>query len=335
LTSLAEREVRVKKSPIVLLEVLGFALLLGALGSPLWRLAGNSASRALGAWLLYGVVAIALAGALNRLQRGESMRALGFRYQVGFWADVRTGVVAYAVLYVVSLWFDLAVLSDRANTLAPMIKAMGLSSTAQILAVGSVMALLFGFITGAFHEEIRFRGYYQGTVGRELTPLAGFLAALIPFAFGHYFAHPEWSVGQVLATILPGIVLGLAYYATGSLVVVMTVHTLSNWVSVYPVLTLMATGRRAVALAVAYAWGVAFVGVILVRWRSEIRMFGRATRAMLGGRVRLSLTAGMLIGGALLSVSPLRSPIVQAVAGVCLTSAAVAAKRVLRPQAHT
>ena len=67
--------------------------------------------------------------------------------------------------------------------------------------------------------------------------------ALIPFSLGHHFSHPDWSIIQVLATIIPGIGYGLLYHATGSLVAVMTAHALSNWIPAYPVLVLV--GRRA------------------------------------------------------------------------------------------
>lgn len=82
----------------------------------------------------------------------------------------------------------------------------------------------------------------------EIGPLGGLLTGFVPFTFGHYFAHPDWSVVQVLATLLPGIVFGLLYHATGSLAAVMTAHTPANWIGSYPVLIYASTRNRAAGL---------------------------------------------------------------------------------------
>jgi membrane protease YdiL (CAAX protease family) len=316
--------------PILLMavEVLGFTLVLGIFSPPFWSFLGGGFVGMLGSWLLYGLAAVVLGAVLNRVQRGEGLRALGFRYHRGFWADVGAGVVAYAVIYLVSLPVDLAAVSDRATSMSALVKQLGLTSAAGALGVGGALALVAGFCTGAFHEEVRFRGYYQGTGAREATPLVGFVMALIPFSLGHYFAHPEWSATQVLATLIPGVGYGLLYQATGSLVAVMTAHTLSNWIPAYPILVLVGTSSRAAALATAAGLGVALALLIYVRRAREIRIFVESTRAMVRERPVFGLVVGVLVGASLLGIWPLRSssPYV-AGAGVVLLGIAVVGRR--------
>jgi len=313
---------------VMVVEVLGFTLVLGVFSPAFWSFLGGGLAGMLGSWLLYGLAAVVLGTILNRVQRREGLRALGFRYHRGFWADVRAGLVAYAVIYLASLPMDLPALSDRATNMSGLVKLLGLTSAAAILAGGGALALVAGFFTGAFHEEVRFRGYYQGTGSREATPLVGFVMALIPFTLGHSFAHPDWTPIQVLATFVPGIGYGLLYQATGSLVAVMTAHTLSDWVPAYPVLVLVATSSRAAALATAAGLGAALALLIYLRRAAELRILVESTRAMLRERPVSGLVVGALVGASLLAVWPLRSssPYVGS-AGVLLLAAAVAGRR--------
>jgi membrane protease YdiL (CAAX protease family) len=313
---------------LMVVEVLGFTLVLGIFSPPFWSFLGGGFVGMLGSWLLYGLAAVVLGTILNRVQRGEGLRALGFRYHRGFWADVGAGVVAYAVIHLASLPLELTALSDRATSMAALVKQLGLTSAAGVLGVGGALALVAGFFTGAFHEEVRFRGYYQGTGSREATPLVGFVMALIPFSLGHHFSHPDWGLIQVLATIIPGIGFGLLYQATGSLVAVMTAHTLSNWMPAYPVLVLVGTSSRAAALATAGALGVAFALLIYLRRATEVRIFVESTRAMMRERPVFGLVVGALVGASLLGIWPLRSSSAFAGwAGVIFLAVAVVGKR--------
>jgi membrane protease YdiL (CAAX protease family) len=317
---------------LMVVEVLGFTLVLGVFSPPFWSFLGGGFVGMLGSWLLYGLAAVVLGTILNRVQRRGGLRALGFRYHRGFWADVGAGVVAYAVIYLASLPLELTALSDRATSLAALVKQLGLTSTAGVLGVGGALALVAGFFTGAFHEEVRFRGYYQGTGAREATPLVGFVMALIPFSLGHHFSHPDWGPIQVLATVIPGIGYGLLYQATGSLVAVLTAHTLSNWIPAYPVLVLVGTSSRAAALATAAGLGVAFALLIYLRRATEVRIFVETTRAMMRERPVFGFLVGALVGASLLGIWPLRSSSPYAAwAGAILLAVAVVGKRYSRP----
>ena len=317
----------VPRTLLMVAEVLGFTLVLGIFSPPFWSFLGDGFAGMLGSWLLYGLAAVVLGATLNRVQRRGGLRTLGFRNHRGFWADVGTGVVAYAVIYLASLPLELTALSDRAASMAALVKQLGLTSAASVLAVGGLLALVAGFFTGAFHEEVRFRGYYQGTGSHEATPLAGFVMALIPFCLGHHFAHPDWSATQVLATLVPGIGYGLLYQATGSLVAVMTAHTLSNWMPAYPVLVLVGTSSRAAALATAAGLAVAFALLIYQRRATEVRIFVESTRTMLRERPVFGFLVGALVGASLLGTWPLSSPYV-GWAGALLLAVAVVGKRV-------
>ncbi len=313
----------------VLCEVLGFTLLLSALRGPLWGTLGERGIGQILVWPAYGLIILILAAAVNRFARGEGIRALGFRCQAGFRGDVWTGVAAYAVLYVVALPFDIAALADRARLSEPMMRQFGLSTMAQAIGIGSMLAMLLGFLTGVFHEEILFRGYYQGTGSRMLSPGAGFFIALLPFTLGHYPSHPEWTVAQVVATILPGVAMGLVFGATGSLVATMTLHTLANWINVYPVLVLAASHNRTAALMTAGAVAAALFLLAWLRRKREIRMLAEASAGIFRGSSGSSMITGLLIGGALLAIWPYRPSGVWAVlGGVCLIGFAIAAKRI-------
>jgi membrane protease YdiL (CAAX protease family) len=309
----------VKRAAFFLAEVLGYTLLIQAVGALLFGLPFQGMVGQLGIWFLFGLAVLLLAWIFNRLLRGQGLRALGFRYHRSFGTDVWLGVCGFAVLNVLSLPFDLAALSGRASMAHAIIGQFHLSSPLAILVGGTALAVALGFFTGAFHEEIRFRGYYQGAGARELTPLAGFIIALIPFSLGHYFAQSSWSSAQVLATIIPGIVYGLLYYATQSLVVVMTAHTLANVLSFFPQLLHEVTGSDAVTVTAVVTLFLLSLLLIALRWSKELLGWRAATRRLFAERQAFAIVAGLVIGLALVVLWSHRMPAVySALAGAFL-----------------
>ncbi len=279
-------------------------------------------------WIVFGFTVLLFAWAVNRAQGRGGLAGLGFHFHRGFWADVYFGLVGYAALFIISLPLDLLALPARTKMVAGLVHQLSLGSVPAIIAVGGLFAAVLGFATGAFHEEIRFRGYYQGAGSRELTPLAGIILATIPFSLNHYFVQPEWNLAQVLATLLPGIVFGLLYNATGSLTVVMTTHTLSNWVGAYPALVDAATGNRTAALSTAFGLGILALVLVYARRNHEIRVLAGATRKLFAGERLLGVLAGVVIGSALLALGALRpSPYYGALAGGALLAFALVAHR--------
>jgi len=311
-----------------LAEVLAFTLLLQAAFPVLGTLLGHSFPAQLGIWLLYGFVALVLGWILNRFQRKQGLRGLGFRYYRSFWGDVWAGTLGYAVLYLVSLPLDLVALPDRVKMTGQMLQQLSLTSLPQVVIAGSLIALVIGFVTGVFHEEIRFRGYYQGAGGVELTPLAGFIIAVIPFTFGHGFSNRDWSIAQVAATVIPGVVFGLLYNATRSLVVVMTTHALTNWIGSYPVLLTVGTKSRTAGLVTAGVLAVLFLALVFARRKREFREWTEATGKMFRHAPLFGLLAGGLIGLLLLLVWAYRLPAAHAgIAGALLFGISVLGKR--------
>ena len=282
----------VTKAAFLLAEVLGYTLLLQAGGALLFRLPFSGILAQLGSWFLFGLAVLLLAWVFNKLLRGQGIKELGFRYHKSLATDLWLGVCGFAVLNLLSAPFDLAALHDRANMAHAIIGQLHFSSPLQILAGGSAFAVALGFFTGAFHEEIRFRGYYQGVGSREVTPLAGILIALIPFSLGHYYAQPDWSLVQVLATIIPAIVYGLLYHATGS-------HAA----------TLAGLGTLALLSLL----------LAVLRWNHELREWRAAARGLFVGRPVFGAALGAFIGLALLAAWPHRfPPLYSALAGVAL-----------------
>jgi membrane protease YdiL (CAAX protease family) len=312
-----------KKAAFFFTEVLGFTLLLKAVASLLFGLPLNNMVAQVGLWFVFGFLILLLAWLLQKLLRGSGLPELGFRFHKSFTGDLWLGICGFAIVNLLSLPVDLAALRDRANMAHAIVEQLHLSSALQILAGGTLLAAALGFFTGAFHEEIRFRGYYQGTASAELTPLAGLLIGLIPFTLGHYFSHPDWSLAQVAATFVPGLIYGLLFYATRSLTVVMTAHTLSNVLPFFPFLLHEATGSRAITPAAIAALATLSLLLIALGWNHELRDWRHSTRQLFTMRPAFGLLTGLVIGGALLGLW-LREfrPLYSSTAGVILLAIA-------------
>jgi membrane protease YdiL (CAAX protease family) len=316
-----------KKAALLLVEVVAFTLLAQAAGGWLFGLPVDGPAQ-LGIWFLFALAILILGWIFNKLLRSEGIRELGFRCPKGITTSLWLGVLAFAVDNLLSLPFDLAAMPDRVDMTRGILGQLHLSSPMQILVGGGILALALGFFTGAFHEEIRFRGYYQGVGARELTPLAGVLIGLIPFSLGHYFAQSHWTPVQVLATIVPAILYGLIYYATGSLLVVMTAHTLVNWLPAYSSLLSIVTGSRAVGMLTIVALALLCLLLIVLRWNRELRDWREATLQLFADRSLFGVIAGLLIGSALLVMWPYRPPVqTAALAGAALLGIAILGKR--------
>jgi len=309
----------VKKAVLFLTEVLGFTLFTKAVAALMFRRSSNSMVAQVGIWFLFGLAILVLSWIFNKLLRGWRIQDLGFRFHKSFAADLWLGVCGFAVSNLLTLPFDIAAIDDRANMAHAIVGQFHFSSSLQVLVGGTALAAALGFFTGAFHEEIRFRGYYQGAGSSEVTPLAGLLIGLIPFSLGHYYAHPDWSFVQVLATLIPGIIYALLFHATQSLLVVMTAHTLHNVLPFIPFLLHEVTGRRAVTLTSMGTLVLLSLLLIVLRWDRELRDWRNAAQTLFADRPCFGAATGALIGLALLALWPheLR-PLYSALAGAFL-----------------
>ena len=90
----------------------------------------------------------------NKVLRGQGFRELGIRCQKGLGVDLWLGVCGFAVIDLLSLPFDLAAMSERANMAHAIVGQLHFSSPLQIFAAGSVFVMALGFFTGAFQQSL-------------------------------------------------------------------------------------------------------------------------------------------------------------------------------------
>ncbi|BBM04050.1 CPBP family intramembrane glutamic endopeptidase [Microbulbifer sp. GL-2] len=93
--------------------------------------------------------------------------------------------------------------------------------------LSSVQIVLLSIAAGVC-EELLFRGFLQAWLSEKSSPLLGLLGASLVFGFMHWA-----SFTYFLMTFVVGLILGIAYQLTGSLLGVIIWHT------VYDVLALM------------------------------------------------------------------------------------------------
>lgn len=218
--------------------------------------------------LFLGLATAALAYMIGKIQRRWTLRELGFKVYRSWAKDIWLGVVIFGVSYLVDM--PLAVLSLPAQALSTE-QQMGTLPPLPLpllLIMVTAGALIFGFFTGAFHQEIRFRGYIQGSFSKETVPATGIFLSLVAFILGDYLSHPDWSFSSILNLLPLGIVLCIGYYATNSLLVVMTTHVLYNLQ--VPAFVLYATGHIPSAYLVLVLWGIIFLAVCYLG-RKDIR----------------------------------------------------------------
>jgi drug/metabolite transporter (DMT)-like permease len=166
-----------------------------------------------------------------------------------------------------------------------------------MLVLGFVLALTFGFITGAWHEEIWYRGYIQGVFSRKIAPVVGFLISSIPFGITHHFSHPEYNLLLIVGCVFGGGVYCLVFYASGSLLAAMTAHALSNAIPIFMPL-FYAYGYRSTSYFVAAGIGFILVGFCFKGRREITELIEKAKRLFLE-----SGTKYIMIGIALASFS--------------------------------
>lgn len=245
-------------------------------------------------WLLLGIVFIGAAAAVRRTAGGWRLRDLGFAVQRSWLKDIRLGFVIYSLWYIVQIPFSVALIATHASMLVSNFGDIINQPLAMGLSIFLPLVFVVGFITGAFHEEIRFRGYLQGLFSRESSPVIGIAVAFIAFSLPHYFSHPEWTMLQVLNTVPMGIAMGLAYYASGSLIVPMTFHALSNLVpSIAPFF--FAKGYVTTAYILIFGIGAILIAVCFAAKKDTAFFLGRM-KELAAGSTLYQWIAGIAFG---------------------------------------
>ena len=110
----------------------------------------------------------------------------------------------------------------------------------------------------AVREELFYRAILQPGLQHFLRPLPAILVAAALFAASHIGAQPM-NVITVSALATAGLLFGIVYYHTGSLLLVIVLHTLFDWLAELSVFgglssTAILLGNAVACLAAIFAW---------------------------------------------------------------------------------
>lgn len=171
---------------------------------------------------------------IRKKNAGWHLSDLGVKTE-GFRVNLREGLISFSASYMVYLPFLAFLMPQYATKISAFGGGLGEISLQglvfMVLAYSPVV-----LIESPIPEEIFFRGYYQGTLTEEFKHFVGIPASTLFFALSHAINHPNWHPGRVLATIPIGLILGLTYHETRSLISVITSHFLINFLPMYPIL---------------------------------------------------------------------------------------------------
>jgi len=219
--------------------------------------------------ILIGLILLFVVYIIRKINGNWTWKELGFKVHRSWGKDMWSGIVVYGVLYIIGLPLQLAILPSGSRMLAAEMGGFLQMSVPLILLSVTLGFPILGFITGGFRHEVEFRGYLQGLFSRDMAPPLGFFFGLITYVLIHHFYHPEWNMLFILNTLPAGICYGLAYYATGSLLVVITAHTLGNWIPFYAIV-LHAKGHTHVAYILFFSLGLVFL-ILIIIGKKEIK----------------------------------------------------------------
>ncbi len=195
-----------------------FGLVFGFAGASIADLADADVGAALNWWTATPVLAAAFAATWVLAVRidGHPLSALGLRRglpglkELGFGILVGCALIGAAILaLVIPGWVSLT-----APAAVPM------------LAGGAVTLLLLG---AAFAEELLFRGYPFRVLHRRFGPVPAVIATSVAFGLMHG-ANPGVTPLALVNLTLAGVLLGVAYWRSGSLWFVTGLHFGWNWV---------------------------------------------------------------------------------------------------------
>ena len=135
---------------------------------------------------------------------------------------------AFLVLFALSVLSFLPAIGELGRFLNPA-KKEDLEIVELIKKASFAQLAVFQIISAALPEELVFRYIFLGLLSLW-NPFAGLIAVSLFFGISHRFSHPgrKWSV--LLSNTLAGLVFGIAYLYTRSLIVAMALHWLGNMV---------------------------------------------------------------------------------------------------------
>ncbi|MBD3414899.1 MAG: CPBP family intramembrane metalloprotease [Candidatus Aminicenantes bacterium] len=284
-----------KKTAVVFSEYLGVSFIIAIFGILLHRFLGlENLLTNLAYWLSRGVVIAVVVYAVRRLKDNWTLKDLGFRIHRSWGKDIWFGFIGFCVLYIVLLPLEVANISVYADSISKNLGMFPDMPLPLLLVIMTLTSLIFGFVTGAWHEEIWYRGYIQGLFSRKIAPAVGFFISFIPFGLTHHFSHPDYNVVMILNVLISGAVFCLIYYATGSLLAAMTTHTLANVIPVYAPFV-FAKGYVALSYVTAFGLGLILLGFCFVG-RTELKELWTKTKQMFSESGILYTVVGFLLG---------------------------------------
>ena len=264
-----------KKTTTLFSEYLGVTFIVGLLTIILLKFLNlNNLFINLAFWLLRGMGIAVLVYFVRRINDGWNWRDIGFHIHQSWARDIRFGFIGSCLLYLVQLPFAIINLSYQARLLSHSFTMFSEMPIHIMLPVATLAALIFGFITGAWHEEILYRGYLQGIFSKKVAPAVGFFISLILFGITHHFSHPDYNLLLIIIVLINGAFFCLVYYATGSLLVSMTTHTLSNTLTIYAPL-LYTRGHEVIAYITALGIGVILLGFCFIANKETKKLFNK------------------------------------------------------------
>jgi len=223
-----------KKTSILFLEYLGVSFTVAVFSIILLNFLNlNNLILNLAFWFLGGIGIALIICVIRRINDKWSLKDIGFRIHRSWGKDIWFGFIGFCLLYIVQLPIVIINLPYQADILSKNFNMFKEMPIYIMIPVATILAIIFGFITGAWHEEILYRGYLQGVFSKKIAPAMGFFISFIPFGITHHFSHPDYNLFLIFIVLINGAFFCLVYYATGSLLVSMTTHTLCNTLPIY------------------------------------------------------------------------------------------------------
>jgi membrane protease YdiL (CAAX protease family) len=160
---------------------------------------------------LRGIGIAVIVYAVRRIKDGWSFRDFGFCIHLSWSKDIWFGFIGFCLLNFIELPILLANLPYQAELLAKSMNLFPEISFRVMLVLAFFLTLVFGFITGAWHEEIWHRGYIQGVFSKKVAPVVGFFISSIYFGLTHHFSHPDYNLLLIVGCVLGGVVYCLVF----------------------------------------------------------------------------------------------------------------------------
>jgi len=245
-------------------------------------------------WLFRGIMIAAVVFTVRRIKDNWRLKDLGFQIHRSWGKDLWFGFLGFCVLYILLLPLELVNLPIYAKSISKFLDMFPDTSLPLLIVIMTLASLVFGFLSGAWHEEIWYRGYIQSLFSSKIAPAAGFFISFIPFGLVHHFSHPEYNDLLILNILLNGAMFCLVFYATRSLLASMTTHTLTNVITIYAPFVFM-KGYTLLSYITAL-----FIGLILLVFcfwgRKELKELWSKTKQMFSESKIIHCEIGLLIG---------------------------------------